>query len=1152
MLTPTQRRIQELMQAYGMAAPQSPLQQQQREAANLQRRLGIVGEEPIQEPREPGILRVLQALDKPRNALMVGLRGLAEEGTLEGFARGWRQDEVITGRNIMEQLGIQDRTAQGIMGFVFDAVTNPLMYVKPGVAPFVKGLLSGTAQALTKPAATALARGYTAKALNRAALTAEAKRQVKALPGFDKLSEATVRRLTHRAAKLSAVDEYVKAAKELGLGDDAINAMLPKLQRVALQTKSKFDELADVAIPEMSDFLYNNAQQVLKLKDKGMRVFGKQIVDAGTLRGAGANIAQKIQAMPVVGRGMKGLNDGLSKLFNPYHISKLDDLGALGKAGEVTLQKLVSRFSYRKGFADKEVLRRMGVYMDTLKEYTPEQKEQWTRTLSRVLEGVEKIDVLPTALQDMAKEIKSDFAQMAIDEGMTNIIDDYVLHMQKKPGMDGAARFQARMQLLSNLSRQHRKYGNFIDLANVGIDYNTASKTAKNAFRDAMAKEPWVRAYITQGGYKNAAQAMAEWGKFADEMIERALKRGGIPLAKHNIAFMQKHAQLLDGAKDVFEQSAVKAFVHRALRSNRIVANNDLVGSIVAAFGASVTAPTQLNTLASTGKRFVVPRQAFTNLMKQKLDDTPEHRAIGEWMHTMFSSVTDRNVAFVELTPAQAGRFMQDLKFRGVQITAMPEGVVNYMNQAMYGQMEEGMKTLLNVVDGFYRMWKPTVTGLRPDFHIRNLLGSTVNNMYDIGFRAVSPKFHNMAFKVFRNTQPDELIEIGGQKIKTSELHRAVFENAPTTFAGGHATQFGRVSMDYDALVAGQTVLQRAAQHPIQATARAGQVAAEFTEHQLRGVSFLANLDVFMRQGMSFKAAAREAGERVTKFHFDYGALSNVERNLIRRVAPFYTWFRKNLPLQFEQFLNQPAYFTLVDTWNRNVGENMEDIPDWMRMNMAVALPGGEPGIQRAATLGIPQVSLLNITQPGREVLGLMSPLLRVPLEAMTNRRLLTGAPLARYPEEALMANLRNIRDQFGIVRELSGMINPPNWEERTVRPLIPELPIMRGMLREVDVDKARLSRAYQLVRELEEQTVQAKEKGKVIPNITEINMELLEILPERILEQIQRDGEFPDWTFRRNRHLIPQRYREAYEVQRRVQMLTNIISQTPPTLGGR
>lgn len=48
------------------------------------------------------------------------------------------------------------------------------------------------------------------------------------------------------------------------------------------------------------------------------------------------------------------------------------------------------------------------------------------------------------------------------------------------------------------------------------------------------------------------------------------------------------------------------------------------------------------------------------------------------------------------------------------------------------------------------------------------------------------------------------------------------------------------------------------------------------------------------------------------KHHFDYGDLSAFERQRMRNLFLFYTWYRKNIPLQFMELLTRPGFFAGV------------------------------------------------------------------------------------------------------------------------------------------------------------------------------------------------------------------------------------------------
>lgn len=96
---------------------------------------------------------------------------------------------------------------------------------------------------------------------------------------------------------------------------------------------------------------------------------------------------------------------------------------------------------------------------------------------------------------------------------------------------------------------------------------------------------------------------------------------------------------------------------------------------------------------------------------------------------------------------------------------------------------------------------------------------------------------------------------------------------------------------------------------------------------------------------------AADAMWHTIRYHFDYGDLTMVERRNIRNLFMFYTWYRKNIPLQFQKLIERPGFFTGInyiyeDTkdgdapWSRDWSKFNPILPDLSR---GVARPGMIP-----------------------------------------------------------------------------------------------------------------------------------------------------------------------------------------------------------------
>ena len=95
-----------------------------------------------------------------------------------------------------------------------------------------------------------------------------------------------------------------------------------------------------------------------------------------------------------------------------------------------------------------------------------------------------------------------------------------------------------------------------------------------------------------------------------------------------------------------------------------------------------------------------------------------------------------------------------------------------------------------------------------------------------------------------------------------------------------------------------------------------------------------------IRKGMTPEESARS----VKKYLFDYGELTTAEREIFRRVLPFYTWTRKNVPLMFGELLRNPGQFSKVPKLmdaieDLSADSETMDVPDYFSEISAIRMP---------------------------------------------------------------------------------------------------------------------------------------------------------------------------------------------------------------------
>jgi hypothetical protein len=147
-----------------------------------------------------------------------------------------------------------------------------------------------------------------------------------------------------------------------------------------------------------------------------------------------------------------------------------------------------------------------------------------------------------------------------------------------------------------------------------------------------------------------------------------------------------------------------------------------------------------------------------------------------------------------------------------------------------------------------------------------------------------------------------------------------------------------------------------------------------------------------------------QAAATTKKFLFDYFDLTAFEKKVMRRIIPFYTWMRKNIPLQFKTLISDPRIFArLNDVQNAIAGGpiDWDEKPDYIQDMMAIQPMGSDKYISNT----LPWQDLTKIptglsSDSLSDFLSSVNPLIRAPIESITNTDWWTGQPLEDYAGE--------------------------------------------------------------------------------------------------------------------------------------------------------
>jgi hypothetical protein len=184
---------------------------------------------------------------------------------------------------------------------------------------------------------------------------------------------------------------------------------------------------------------------------------------------------------------------------------------------------------------------------------------------------------------------------------------------------------------------------------------------------------------------------------------------------------------------------------------------------------------------------------------------------------------------------------------------------------------------------------------------------------------------------------------------------------------------------------------------------------ADMSENYVRMAAFLSGV---RRYGL---ADDGQAASYLTKaLQFDYQDLSEFERNVMKNIIPFYTWTRRNLPLQFFALLGQPGKFNKLQfakdelqTQLASEGDNesmAQIVPEWMREKLgfvsaltfkgspiSIGIESPAMDLNRYLSFGSPKA----IAEKSiREAVSASNPLAKALVEGLTGIDTFTGGKI--------------------------------------------------------------------------------------------------------------------------------------------------------------
>jgi hypothetical protein len=508
--------------------------------------------------------------------------------------------------------------------------------------------------------------------------------------------------------------------------------------------------------------------------------------------------------------------------------------------------------------------------------------------------------------------------------------------------------------------------------------------------------------------------------KALNNQIKALAKQGGVPENELKAKIFQdiETANLSDDAIGQLEQKIVAQNKTRLEAQRAAGVEVGDLGDTYMPHIATKEADDVLNLEAMKGKVFGTRPSAKTpQALGREIDGTvAEINAKNMYGTTKFfqdDPAIALGVADFNAAQAIAGRkFLDDAVQFGLKEDVAPKHYVSIpevpgikFEPSIAKQLNRSYKTISNqeevnsflkVYDGAQNWWKMWSLGARPAYHAKNTIGNLWNN-YLGGVTTPKPYGDAAAFqiKVAKNNLEGKIAGYPTKELYDAMSTRGIFGEGQ--YGGDIARRM-------------EETLQGASRNPLTLSTKNPILQGGFKMGQT--IEDNARIALYIDQ-LNKGASLDKAAEHVRKYLFDYGDVSPFEKNVAKRILPFYTWSRKNIPLQLEALATQPDKINKLNLAINNIQQanqvqqpDLAQVPQYIREQAPVYVgSNAEAGTVTAIPLQglIPTFDIGSITkflntetapqgiQKGKlgeamsTVMGGVSPFIKAPLEFVAN-----------------------------------------------------------------------------------------------------------------------------------------------------------------------
>jgi len=284
--------------------------------------------------------------------------------------------------------------------------------------------------------------------------------------------------------------------------------------------------------------------------------------------------------------------------------------------------------------------------------------------------------------------------------------------------------------------------------------------------------------------------------------------------------------------------------------------------------------------------------------------------------------------------------------------------------------------------DWMTRAFKVGVTGFFAPFHARNFVSGIVQNYEVHGIAALNPKNIAIGEELTKKLMKGDLtgeVTLGGTKFSVKNILNRVQK------------RFGYSSQYFSDIGWDRQTGKFLTKDPVLGKFNPVVMARAVGNHIEMQQKITATI-IGIKKGYNMDEALKLA----EKAGFDYSRLSPFEKNVMRRLIPFYSFGRKNLELQLSTMAKNPQRIGNITKAGRalgsptGLGEGEEELkyPDWMLNRFVADFGENQYGLPQVVSgFGTPIEEQAELYERGlMGILSRLNPLIKVPLEKATGR----------------------------------------------------------------------------------------------------------------------------------------------------------------------